>query len=344
MKTGIVTDESFLEHETGAGHPERPERLVAISRMLDAASGTELGESLRTIAARDATDEEIHRVHRPEHVALVAATARRDHFAFDADTPVCARSARAARRAVGGAVSLVDSVMAGEITNGFAFVRPPGHHAEPDRAMGFCLFNHVAIAAAHLRAAHGLERVAIVDWDVHHGNGTQDAFYGDPGVLFVSSHQYPFYPGTGAATEVGRGEGEGFTLNLPFPGGYGDAEYVEAFVDVVEPVLRKFAPHFILVSAGFDAHRRDPLAGMEVTEDGFAKLARVLLRTAHEVCDDRVVALLEGGYDLEGLARSTAAVLGEMRGESLADAVTPPPGARADLGRVREIAKHYWRI
>ena len=344
MQTGIVTDESFLEHDTGAGHPERPERLVAISQMLEAVARADQGADLRTVPARDATDEELRRVHRPEHVALVAATARRDRFAFDADTPVCARSFAAARRAAGGALALVDSVMGGEIANGFAFVRPPGHHAEPDRAMGFCLFNNVAVAAAHLRAAHGLERVAIVDWDVHHGNGTQDAFYADPGVLFVSSHQYPFYPGTGAVTEVGRGEGEGYTLNLPFPGGYGDAEYVEAFVDIVEPVLRRFAPQFVLVSAGFDAHRLDPLAGMEVTEQGFAKLARVLLRTAHDVCGDRVALLLEGGYDLQALARSVAAVLGEMRGGSLAEPVAAPAGERPDLGRVRDIAKHYWRI
>jgi acetoin utilization deacetylase AcuC-like enzyme len=210
--------------------------------------------------------------------------------------------------------------------------------------MGFCLFNNVAVAAAHLRAVHGLRRVLIVDWDVHHGNGTQHAFYADSSVLFVSTHQYPFYPGTGSVREVGSGEGAGFTLNLPFPAGYGDAQYVQAFLDVVEPVSRKFAPDFILVSAGFDAHRRDPLAGMEVTESGFAKLARVLLRTARDTCNGRLVAVLEGGYDLEGLTRSIDAVLAEMSGQWLDAAVSVPAGARPDLRVPLEIARHYWQI
>jgi acetoin utilization deacetylase AcuC-like enzyme len=309
--------------------------------MLDAAASA----GWQRIAARDATDEELVRIHRPEHVALVAATAGRERFAFDPDTPASARSFAAARRAAGGTLALVDRVMAGDVTNGFAFVRPPGHHAEPDRAMGFCLFNNVAVAAAHVRAAHGLQRIAVVDWDVHHGNGTQDAFYDDPSVLFISSHQYPFYPGTGGANEVGRGEGEGFTLNLPFPAGYGDSQYVEAFVDIVEPVLRSFAPEFLLISAGFDAHRRDPLASMEVTEQGFAKLARLVLRTARDSCHDRVVAVLEGGYDLEALARSAGAVLDEMRGTALDEPVSPPAGdRRPDLRRIAEVARHYWQI
>jgi acetoin utilization deacetylase AcuC-like enzyme len=340
VRTAIVTDESFLAHDTGAGHPERPDRLRAIGRML-----AERGPSrLVSVAAREATAEELGRVHLIEHVEHVAATAGRPHYAFDADTPVSARSFEAARRAAGGVLALVDTVMAGDVENGFAFVRPPGHHAERDRAMGFCLFNNVAVAAAHLRAAHGLERVLIVDWDVHHGNGTQHAFYDDSGVLFVSSHQYPFYPGTGAAREVGVGEGEGYTMNLPFPAGYGDAEYVAAFLEIVEPVARRFAPEFILISAGFDAHRRDPLAAMELSEHGFASLARVILRTARDVCQNRVVAVLEGGYDLEALARSVDAVLGEMTGAKLDELVSPPPGARPDVRLPLEIARHYWRI
>ncbi|MBI2963938.1 MAG: histone deacetylase [Deltaproteobacteria bacterium] len=340
MRTGIVTDESFLAHDTGERHPERADRLRAIGQVLDSGAAVDR----LVVPARAATAAEIARVHAVEHVERVAATARLSRFAFDADTPACARSFEAARRAVGGLLALVDAVMDGRAANGFAFVRPPGHHAERDRAMGFCLFNNVALAAAHLRAVHGLERVLIVDWDVHHGNGTQHAFYRDPSVLFVSSHQYPFYPGTGSAIEVGRGEGEGFTLNLPFPAGYGDAQYVEAFLRIVEPVARQFAPQFILVSAGFDAHRRDPLAGMEVTEQGFASLARLLLRTAREVCGGRLVAVLEGGYDLEALRRSVAAVLGEMSGAHLDQPVSPPPGEKPDLQQPLEIAKHYWRI
>jgi acetoin utilization deacetylase AcuC-like enzyme len=340
MKTGIVTDDSYLEHDTGAAHPERPDRLRAIGRLLR----SEPSPDWIRIPARDASVEDLARIHVPEYVERVAATARLARFAFDADTPACARTFAAARRAAGGVLALVDAVMAGRVSNGFALVRPPGHHAERDRAMGFCFFNNVALAAAHLRAAHGLRRVLIVDWDVHHGNGTQHSFYRDPSVLFVSSHQYPFYPGTGAVREVGTGEGEGFTLNLPFPAGYGDAQYVQAFLDVVEPIARQFVPEFILVSAGFDAHRRDPLAGMDVTEDGFAKLARVLLRTARELCQDRLVAVLEGGYDLEGLTRSIAAVLSEMQGEQLGEPVSPPVGDRPDVRLPLEIARHYWRI
>jgi acetoin utilization deacetylase AcuC-like enzyme len=340
MKTGIVTDDSYLEHDTGTGHPERPDRLRAIGELLR----SQPARDWIRVPARDASGEELARIHVPEHVERVAATARLAHFAFDADTPACARTFAAARRAAGGVLALVDAVMERRVSNGFALVRPPGHHAERDRAMGFCFFNNVALAAAHLRAVHGLRRVLIVDWDVHHGNGTQHSFYRDPSVLFVSSHQYPFYPGTGAAGEIGAGEGEGYTLNLPFPAGYGDAQYVRAFLDVVEPVARQFAPEFILISAGFDAHRRDPLAGMDVTENGFAMLARTLLRTAREISEDRVVAVLEGGYDLEGLTRSTAAVLSEMRGERLDETVSPPVGEQPDLRLPLEVARHYWRI
>jgi acetoin utilization deacetylase AcuC-like enzyme len=340
MRTGIVTDERFLDHDTGKRHPECGDRLRAIGRWLDA---NPVPDRVR-IDARDATVQELTRVHVPEHVERVEASSHLPRYAFDADTPVSSRSFAAACRAAGGVLALVDAVMAGQIDNGFAFVRPPGHHAERDRAMGFCLFNNVALAAAHLRAAHRLERVLVVDWDVHHGNGTQHAFYDDPRVLFVSSHQYPFYPGTGAAREVGAGEGEGFTLNLPFPAGYGDAQYVQAFVDVVEPVARRFQPEFVLVSAGFDAHRRDPLAGMDVTEVGFARLARLLLQVSRDVCQNRLVAVLEGGYDFEALARSVAAVLGEMSGASLNQAITLPPGERADVRLPLEVARHYWQI
>ena len=340
MRTGIVTDSSFLAHETGEGHPERPARLQAISQLLDGRRHP----FLVGVAPREATVEELERVHVPEHVQQVAATARLSRFAFDADTPTSPGSFLAARRAAGGVLELVDAVMDGRVDNGFAFVRPPGHHAERDRPMGFCLFNNVALAAAHLRAARGLSRVLIVDWDVHHGNGTQHSFYRDPSVLFVSSHQYPFYPGSGAAGEVGIGEGEGFTLNLPFPEGYSDTQYATAFLDVVEPVARQFQPQFILISAGFDAHLRDPLAGMEVTEQGFGQLARVMLRTARDVCDGRLVAVLEGGYDLDGLTRSIDAVLREMSGDSIDTPVSPAPGAAPDLRRTLEIAKHYWKI
>ena len=308
MTTLLYTHPSSLEHDTGPGHPERPERLVAISRMLETVARTERGRDLQTVPARDATDDELRRVHRPEHVALVAATARRDRFAFDADTPVCSRSFAAARRAAGGALSLVDSVMAGEIANGFAFVRPPGHHAEPDRAMGFCLYNNIAIAAAALRA-EGVSKVAIVDIDVHHGNGTQAAFYADPSVLFISSHQYPYYPGTCAATETGSGPGTGYTLNLPLEAGATDEDYARVYESHVVPALDAYQPEVILVSAGYDAHARDPLAGMRMTTEGYAQLVRLLDDAARRLCGRRLALVTEGGYHLEALRDCLAATI-----------------------------------
>jgi acetoin utilization deacetylase AcuC-like enzyme len=340
-RTGIVTDDLFLDHDTGPGHPERAERLQAVGDWLR----REARAGWVPITARDASIEELERVHVPEHVRAVAATAGRARASFDADTPTSTGSWSAARRAAGALLGAVDAVIAGEIDNGFAFVRPPGHHAEADRAMGFCLLNNVAIAAAHLRARHGLERVLILDWDVHHGNGTQHSFFSDPSVMFISSHQFPYYPGTGSSREVGTGEGEGYTLNLPFPAGCGDNEYLTSYLDIVEPVARAFRPEFILVSAGFDGHHRDPLAGMNLTEEGFAGLARLVSRVAHDVCGGRIAAVLEGGYDLVGLTRSVAAVLGEFDQERLHEPITPgnsrqPAGITTSL----EIAKHYWGI
>ena len=341
LRTAVALDEACLDHDTGPGHPERAARLEAVAQMV----ATPPQERLIRLPTRAATLDELTRVHAVEHVARVAATARHSRFAFDADTPTSSGSFEASLRAAGGALAAVDAVMSGSAANGFALVRPPGHHAVPDRPMGFCLFNNVALAAAHLRVVHGLERVLIVDWDVHHGNGTQDAFYADARVLFVSSHQYPFYPGTGSALEVGSGEGEGFTLNVPLPGGCGDAEYLEAYIDVVEPVAREFRPQFILVSAGFDAHARDPLAEMQVTEQGFAALARIVARTARDVCQNRVVAVLEGGYDLAALQRSVAAVLDELGGTRLDEPIARPSTDRsAPIAKTREVARHYWRI
>ena len=238
-----------------------------------------------------------------------------------------------------------EAVLAGQVQNGFALVRPPGHHAERERAMGFCLFNNVALAAAWLKTK-GVERVAIIDWDLHHGNGTQHCFESDPDVLYVSTHQYPYYPGTGAADEVGRGAGAGRTLNLPFPAGFGDAEYVRAFDDIVAPVVRQFAPGFVLVSAGFDCDHRDPLGGMEVTPAGFATMARACVGLAAECAGGRIAAVLEGGYDLAAIVEGVDATLAAMRGAEHA----PPPvtgdARRAErvLARVRAAQAPYWRL
>jgi acetoin utilization deacetylase AcuC-like enzyme len=339
MATGLIIDQRYTRHKTGLGHPERPERIAVLS---------DLGrdrDDIRLVQPRVATAEELLLVHRGTHVDRVAQTRNLSGYAFDADTPVSPDSYDTALLAVGGLLALLDEVAEGRLRNGFACVRPPGHHAESQRAMGFCLFNNIAVGAAYLRHKHNFERVLIVDWDVHHGNGTQHIFEGDPGVLYVSTHQYPFYPGTGALDEVGYGEGEGYTVNLPFPAGFGNAEYLEAFESVIEPIAALYEPEFVLISAGFDPHARDPLAGMQVTEAGFAAMTRVLLRMAERTAQGRCVALLEGGYDLEALRSSATAVLEELAGRDSAD-VDGQKGSRATplLAMVRRIQSRYWRL
>jgi len=339
LSTGVVLDPRYAEHDPGPGHPERPARISALLEAVE-----RLGrERLAHVAPRAATREELLLVHAPGHVDRVAATAGHDFVALDPDTTVSAQSYATALLAAGGLLALVDAVMAGEADNGFALVRPPGHHAEADRAMGFCLFNNVAIAARYAQKRHGLERVAIVDWDVHHGNGSQHSFAADPSVLYVSTHEYPYYPGTGAAAEVGEGAGEGFTVNVPLAAGCGDPEYLAVFTEVIEPVLRSFAPQLVLVSAGFDAHVRDPLAGMRMTTAGYGLLTRVLLRVAAESAGGRLLAVLEGGYDLEALTGSVAAVLDELGGERVAEPL-PAGSEPAMLARVKEIQRRYWDL
>ena len=261
---------------------------------------------LRVVTPRDATRAELLRVHREAHVARVAASAGRT-VRFDPDTQAGPHSYAAALKAAGAVVEAVDRVLDGDADRAFCAVRPPGHHAEPDRVMGFCFFNNVGVAAAHA-LARGRRRVMVVDWDVHHGNGTQAMFYADPRVLYLSSHEYPFYPGTGSLAEVGEGAGRGFNVNLPMPAGMGDPEYARVYRQVVEPIGRAFDPELVLVSAGFDPYVADPLAGMQVTERGFAEMAAVCLSIAAGASGGRVVFALEGGYDLEGIARSSASV------------------------------------
>jgi acetoin utilization deacetylase AcuC-like enzyme len=339
MRTGIVIDERYTAHETGTGHPERPGRITTLLEMLAAKPAADLVR----IDPRPARTEEVGLNHGAEHIERVAATADRAAFAFDADTPTSRRSYETALLAAGGLLELIDAVMAGAVDNGFAFVRPPGHHAERDRAMGFCLFNNVAIAARALRGRHGLQRVMIMDWDLHHGNGTQHSFYDDPSVLYVSTHQYPFYPGTGAVDEVGRGEGEGYTVNIPLRAGNGDPELVEAFARVVVPVARQFRPEFVLVSAGFDCHRRDPLGELTATESGIAEMARQLLTVAHECAGGRLAAVLEGGYDLTAIRDSVAQVLEGLGGAGLG-APIPAVAAGPTTERVVAVQRRYWDL
>jgi acetoin utilization deacetylase AcuC-like enzyme len=337
--TAIVIDERMLAHDPGRGHPERPDRLRVLLDTVGEARG------LVHLGARPATEDEIARVHTPEHVERTAATAGRARVQIDPDTATSPGSYEAARLAAGSLLVVCDAVLAGEVQNGFALVRPPGHHAEHDRSMGFCLFNNVALAAAALRA-RGVGRMAIIDWDVHHGNGTQHIFERDPDVLYVSTHQFPFYPGTGDAEEVGRGPGAGRTLNLPFPAGFGDAEYVHAFTELVVPILRQFSPDFVLLSAGFDCDHRDPLGGMLVTSAGFGAMARACLDVAAETADGRLAAVLEGGYDLAAIVEGVDRVLRVMRG---AEDTPPPATGRAGnadrvLARVRAAHAAYWRL
>jgi histone deacetylase 6 len=336
MRTGLIYDDAFLLHRDAGYHPERPERLTAIWERL---TETGLVGCCRHVAAREATPEELQAVHSAEHLERVTATAQWPGMRIDPDTYANRQSARAARLAAGGLVELTTLVVRGELENGFALVRPPGHHAEANRAMGFCLFNNVALAA---RAAQrlGARRALIVDWDVHHGNGTEHIFYEDPEVLYFSIHQFPLFPGTGRVAEVGEGHGLGHNVNIPWPPGMGDGDYLAAFDRVLLPIAREFGPDLVLVSAGFDAGVGDPLGSMEVTPAGFAQMTARL----QELAQGRLVLTLEGGYNLQTLALSSEActrvLLGDAPGALTANA--PSPRAEAILERVLEAHRPYW--
>jgi acetoin utilization deacetylase AcuC-like enzyme len=309
VRIALYDDPLFREHDAGPGHPERAERLDAVRRGLREAA---LEGDLQWLPPRPATTPELLRIHDEAHLARVAATRGRT-VRFDPDTQASPRSYEAALLAAGAVVDAVDRVLAGELDRAFCAVRPPGHHALPDRAMGFCLFNNVAVAAAQA-LARGLERVAIIDFDVHHGNGTQDVFYADKRVLYVSTHAYPFYPGTGGLAEVGEGAGRGFTVNLPLPPGMGDEEYARAYREFVTPVGRAFDPQLVLVSAGFDPYEGCPIAPMRVTPRGFAEIAQACIDVAGGAARGRAIFALEGGYNLDGIAKSAAAVMRVLLG------------------------------
>jgi acetoin utilization deacetylase AcuC-like enzyme len=336
MSTGLVYDERFLLHQAPYEHPEHPGRLSAIWRRCEREGLT--GRCLR-VAAREATRAEIERVHTASHIDVIAATAARHFAQLDPDTYTCRDSAAAARLAAGGLIDLTSAVVEGRVDNGFALLRPPGHHAEADRAMGFCLFNNVAIAA---RAAQerGVKRILILDWDLHHGNGTQNTFWEDASVLYFSTHQFPFYPGTGDVPETGGGAGAGRTVNVPLPAGCGDAEYAAAFERILLPIARQFAPDLVLVSAGFDAAEGDPLGSMRISPAGYGWMTSALLGLA----GGRLVLALEGGYDLEAIARSAEACLGVLLGEKAPSSSfgDPSPAATRVLDAVRRTQQPFW--
>lgn len=338
--TLLVCADSMLDHDQGPGHPESPERLRAILERLHAQPIA----GVRWAAPAPVTREQLLRVHDPAFVAEVDAV-RGTHAALDPDVALAPASVDAAYLAAGSAVTAVEAVASGAARRAFALVRPPGHHAERARAMGFCVFGNAAVAAAHARAALGVDRVLVIDWDVHHGNGTDHLFAARRDVLVFDTHQYPHYPGTGAAEEVGRGDGRGFTVNVPLPEGLGDADYAAVFRDLLAPIAEQFRPGLVLVSAGFDAHRDDPLGGMRVTGEGFAHLCGVVCELADRLADGRVVLLLEGGYDLAGLADSVHACTAVLAG-STPPTAAPAASPRGDaaIRRARACQAPFWRL
>ena len=303
QKTGFAYHPNYLNHDTGPGHPERPDRLRA---SLAALQQSDVWDQLHHIEPTPASVAQIAYAHNPAYSEHIRQHCERE-IPLTYDTTVCHESFDIALLSTGGVLRAADAVATGVVQNAFAMVRPPGHHATPGQSMGFCLFNNIAVTARYLQQEHGVGKVAIVDWDVHHGNGTQDIFYQDDSVFFFSIHQSPLYPGTGSSRERGSGKAHGTTLNVPMPPGSGDDVYIRVFTDTLIPVLRDFSPEFLLISAGFDAHYLDPLAGTEVTAEGFATLTDLLLAFAEETTSGHVVSALEGGYSLEGISESVVA-------------------------------------
>ena len=341
MSLTIFTSPHFADHLTPPGHPERVERFEVMQVV-----ASEFGKRGGHVESpRRVTDQEIIRIHDADYLTAIKETAGRA-VALDPDTFTSPGTFEAAYLAAGAAVTAVEHVLDGPAgTRALALVRPPGHHAERHRAMGFCLFNNIAIAAAAARA-HGLNRVAIVDYDVHHGNGTQWSFYNDPSVLFISSHQYPYYPGTGAAGDIGTSAGAGFTINLPLSAGATDADYELVYSKMALPILRQFRPQLILISAGFDAHMNDPLAGMRLTSPYFGHLTSAIVAVADECCEGRLVAVTEGGYDLAALAESLRASIRALEGDTKGFAAPTGESPRGDA-TVKAVLPHVrdrWKL
>ena len=314
MTVGIVRDNIYLQHITDAYHPENPKRLQHIYSMLDSLDQ----DGLAYIQPRPATHEEIALVHDPAYIESIARTQGVALHHIDSDTSTSPRSYEAACMAAGGVLELADAIQTSKVNSGFAFVRPPGHHAERSRAMGFCIFNNIAICARYLEKKYNLKSILIVDFDIHHGNGTQNAFYNDRSVLYFSTHLFPYFPGSGWFEEIGAGDGRGYTVNVPMNHGMGDEDYLYAFRDVLLPISELFVPDMVLVSAGFDPYYNDPLGGMVVTEGGFAAMTKAILDIADKHCNGKALFVLEGGYDLKGLSSSVKAVLMELQRKPLA--------------------------
>jgi len=300
IRTGFVYHPDYLKHDPGAWHPERPERLTAIVDGLKNSGFWEKLVHLNPVHA--ATVEQVEYVHHKDYVEALREFCARGGGLMDLDTGVSHDSFDVALLAVGGVIKAIDAVMAGEVQNAFCAVRPPGHHAFPQRGKGFCIFNNVAIGARYLQKEHNLEKILIVDWDIHHGDGTHYFFYDDPSVLYFSIHEYPFYPGTGRSYETGSRKGAGYTLNVPVPFGTGVREYVDAFQRKLKPAALDFKPDFVLISAGFDAHKDDPLSGISLTSDAYGQFTDIVKEIADQTCGGKIVSSLEGGYNLRVLS------------------------------------------
>ncbi len=327
---GYLLDERYLLHNPGIRHPESPQRLLAIQQTLQHFDGT---GRWRRLQPRLASGDELELIHSASLVERIKQAAEQAPSYVDFDTPISTESYQTALLAVGGVLQCVDSICSGSVRRIIAFIRPPGHHASRERATGFCLFNNVAVAAAYARTEYKLERIAIVDFDVHHGNGTQSCFYSDPGILYISSHQFPFYPGSGDYNEAGRGEGKGYTLNFPLPERAGDSSFVPIYSNIVSKVLDQFGPQLILVSAGFDGHFRDPVGGLCLTHAGYASAAASLMRAADRWCAGKICFVLEGGYSVQALKDCVRAIMVEMEAES------PRELPVRESGVFREISK-----
>jgi acetoin utilization deacetylase AcuC-like enzyme len=345
IKTGILKDKRFMDHDMGAYHPESPQRLEVIYDMLEE---PDMKGLFNEIPARKAKKEELELIHSSEYIDLIASSEGKDSVYLDGDTRTSAGSYNAALLAAGGFCEAISIVNSGKLKNAFALIRPPGHHAERSHAMGFCIFNNIAIGARYAQKYLGLNRIIIVDWDLHHGNGTQHSFEDDPSILYFSTHQYPFYPGTGSYNEVGIGKGEGFTINVPLSAGYGDGDFVAIFEKLFKPVALEYKPDIILVSAGFDIYEKDPLGGMTVTPEGFAGITRSLMNIADLCCDGKLVMALEGGYHVRGEKDSVKSVIKELsdnKKTNIHDLMKRADKTMVDsaLNPVMEIHKQYWK-
>ncbi|NIP38080.1 MAG: histone deacetylase [Candidatus Dadabacteria bacterium] len=339
-KVGLSIDELFVKHINSFDHPESPDRVYIINDMLNE---TGIINNLTILKTRDATKQEICAVHTEKYFNRIASTKGKAKVFLDQDTSTNPFSYDAAVRASGGVLQAIDEIMDKEIDTAFCIERPPGHHAEADRAMGFCLFNHAAVGVGHL-LNKGLKKVLIIDWDVHHGNGTQHIFEASNNVLFFSTHQFPFYPGTGAITEHGMDEGKGYTVNVPLSAGMGDKEYIKIFHEILVPAAKQFSPEFIIVSAGFDSYVNDPLGGMNVSADGFSRLTEIVINLSEHLCDGRLLLLLEGGYNLTGLAECTNKVFETLINYESADETNISDTTAADkiIDEVKNNYSGFW--